>query len=245
MPIKKIYISPERRPAPHGKYWGMDVYEHDVCTEIAIMTAGLLNDIGFEVRVADPLPDVRQRVDEAVSWGADYYLPIHTNASTGGDREGKAQGPEVLAYGKQGGASWNACQLCYARLMAIYPRPTLRGVKTNNTFYEIISTPMLSVYPELAFHDNSEDAEWIINNKPLIAWSLAASVCDWYGVNVPPKPNKINDSNVGTTMSTEQYERRIAELEEENKRFRAAVDEYEIERNALQGLAVRILELLK
>lgn len=34
--MKKIYLSPERRPAPHGPYFGYPtLFEHDVTTSIA------------------------------------------------------------------------------------------------------------------------------------------------------------------------------------------------------------------
>ena len=39
----KIYLSPERRPAPHGSYFGYpNLYEHDVTTAIARKTAEAL-----------------------------------------------------------------------------------------------------------------------------------------------------------------------------------------------------------
>ena len=40
---KKIYLSPERRPAPHGPYFGHPgVWEHDVTVRIAEKTAAAL-----------------------------------------------------------------------------------------------------------------------------------------------------------------------------------------------------------
>lgn len=186
---KKIYLSPERRPAPHGPYYGFaGVYEHDVTSEIAEKTAGALVRCGFSVQTAAPAATLRQRVAQAVAWGADYYLPIHTNAATATLREGTARGPEVLAYGEPGGISWRACQMTYEALMEIYPGKTDRGVRKNTTFYEINSTPMLSVYPELAFHDNGLDAAWLVQNKQPIAEALTKAVCRWYGVEyLPPQ----------------------------------------------------------
>lgn len=133
--------------------------------------------------MAPPAATVRVRVAEAISWQADYYLPIHTNASSATPREGSARGPEVLAYGQPGGISWRACQMTYEELMAIYPAATTRGVRQNTTFYEINSTPMLSVYPELAFHDNGADAQWLVENQGEIAEALCRGVCRWFGVN--------------------------------------------------------------
>ena len=94
---KKIYLSPERRPAPHGPYFGYPgVWEHDVTVRIAEKTAAALRRCGYAVRIAAAEDPLRQRVAEGIAWGADYYLPIHTNASSSTTAEGKAQGPEVL-----------------------------------------------------------------------------------------------------------------------------------------------------
>ena len=77
--MKKIYLSPERRPAPHGPYFGYPtLFEHDVTTSIAQKTAAALTRCGFSVKMAPPAATVRVRVEEAISWQADYYLPIHT-----------------------------------------------------------------------------------------------------------------------------------------------------------------------
>ena len=184
---KKIYLSPERRPAPHGPYFGHPgVWEHDVTVRIAEKTAAALRRCGYAVRIAAAEDPLRQRVAEGIAWGADYYLPIHTNASSSTTAEGKAQGPEVLAYGAPGGVSWRACQMTYDALMELYPRKTARGVRQNTTFYEINKTPMLSVYPELAFHDNGADADWLLRNEGPIAEALTRAVCRWFGTGYRP-----------------------------------------------------------
>lgn len=180
--MPKIYISPENRVAPHGKYWGQDnIYENAICVDIATKVNHLLTKSGFDVKQGVTGVSIRERVAEAIDWDADYYLPIHTNACTSGDKEGTAQGPTVLYCGEKGSVSYNACNVMYKRLMEIYPYPKNRGIVPNTTFYEINSTPMLSVYPECAFHDNAKDADWLVNNTDKIATAIATAVCDWYG----------------------------------------------------------------
>ena len=67
--MKKIYLSPERRPAPHGPYFGYPtLFEHDVTTSIAQKTAAALTRCGFSVKMAPPAATVRVRVEEAISW---------------------------------------------------------------------------------------------------------------------------------------------------------------------------------
>lgn len=224
--MSKIYLSPERRPNPHGPYYGYPgVYEHDVCVEIGAYCAEALTRCGFEVKVADPAINIYQRVDEGIAWGADYYMPIHTNASTATLKEGTAQGPTVLRYGKAGGASDRACTMTYNRLMEIYPRKTKRGVYQRDEFVEIGRTPMLSVYPELAFHDNGADAQWLVENKKEIAEALCKGVCDWFGVTY--KAEEKTD-----------YDKLLAELEE-------LKDKYNTEHASAQALRGRILAAIE
>ena len=47
--MPKVYLSPERRPAPHAPYYGFPgVYEHDVCVEIGAYCADALTRCGFD-----------------------------------------------------------------------------------------------------------------------------------------------------------------------------------------------------
>lgn len=203
MPIK-VYLSPENRVAPHGKYAGYDdIYENEVAVAISALTKIELERCGFEVKEGITGNSIRNRVAEAIAWDADYYMPIHTNAS---GISGKGKGPEVLAYSKVGSKSYNASKLCYDRLMEIYPRKTNRGVVINNTFYEIISTPMLSVYPELAFHDDEIDAKWLVENKESIAAALCKGVCDWFGVEYVSV-----DNDKHSVQNVAEFEKLIAE----------------------------------
>ncbi len=173
---KIIYLSPERRPAPHGKYWGMEIYEHDVCCQIAVILKELLEYNGFTVLIAAPSDTLEQRVAQANAAKVDYYLPIHTNASGDGTSPGKASGAEVLYYNHP--ESIRGSQLMYNRLTMLYP--SRRGIKDYSSFYENRYTTMVSVYPELGFHDHPQDAQFIVNNIGELAKALAQGVCDYF-----------------------------------------------------------------
>jgi len=182
--VIKIYLSPERRTAPHGKFWQKELYEHEYCTELAQMTCDALTAKGFAVKIGKPQMAIAQRVDEAIAWNADCYMPIHTNASTDGLSQGRASGTEVFAFDHP--ASIKACGLVYSRLTALYP--SKRGVKITDSLYEVVNTPMLSVYPEIAFHDNPADIDFLLSRKRDIAQALCNGLCDYYGVTsaLPP-----------------------------------------------------------
>ena len=146
---KTIYLSPERRPAPHGKYWGMNIYEHDVCCEISEMMKPLLEGSGFSVIIANPTDTIEKRVAQANNLRVDYYLPIHTNASGNGMTPGTATGCECLYYGNVGGASYKANQLVYNELVKLYP--SKRGLKNGNAYYENKYTNLIVQYAHQVF----------------------------------------------------------------------------------------------
>ena len=52
----------------------------------------------------------------------------------------------------------------------------------TTTLVELRRTKAPAVLVEVAYHDNVEDANWIINNIEEIAENLALSVADFLGV---------------------------------------------------------------
>ena len=192
---KKVFISPERRPYPHGIYAYGNTDEHTQCYDIGERTKTELEAYGFDVFIAPRTWTLKQRVDYANANGFDYYLCIHTNAGGG-------TGTECLYYNHP--ASIKANRHVYDRLTALYP--SKRGLKDYTKFYENNSTKMVSCYPEVAFHDNPADAKFVVENKPAIAKALAQGVADYYSISEQaPEPPKQPDEQVEVTVTMEEY----------------------------------------
>ena len=102
----KIYIDQGHNPnPPNTGAEGNGLREQDITYEVGVRLAELLRQNGnFEVRLSRPTAStqlgnsnassLRARVDDANSWGADYFVSIHTNASV----QRSANGTEVLVY---------------------------------------------------------------------------------------------------------------------------------------------------
>lgn len=232
----KIFISPERRTAPHGRYWGMDVYEHDLCCGIADRLKKLLERNGFEAYIAPPAWTMEQRANYANQSGFDYYLCIHTNAAGSGAKEGTATGCECLYYGKPGGASHRANQLAYDEITRLYP--SRRGLKDGNAYAENRLTKMVSVYAELAFHDNGSDARWLVCHKGQLAEALCRAVCGYFGVEA------VTEDKEDAGDGGEAWER-IEELELHLATERNARQQAEQRANRAEGVIDRCAALLK
>lgn len=174
---KRVYLSPERRPAPHGPYAVGGTYEHIVCGEIAVLEKAALERCGFGVIIAPAAYSLEQRVKWANENNIDYYQAIHSNGA-----DGKATGAECLYYNHP--ASIKANRLVYDELVKLYP--SKRGVKDYTGFYENNMTKMVSCYPEIGFHDNPADARFIIDNKQQIAEALAKGICAYFDIAYIP-----------------------------------------------------------
>ncbi|MBE6674512.1 MAG: N-acetylmuramoyl-L-alanine amidase, partial [Ruminococcaceae bacterium] len=86
----KVYIDQGHNPnPPNTGAEGNGYREQDITYRVGQSLAELLRSNGnFEVRLSRPTPQtqlgtsnassLRQRVNEANSWGADYFISIHT-----------------------------------------------------------------------------------------------------------------------------------------------------------------------
>ena len=89
----KIYIDQGHNPKnPNAGAEGNGLREQDIVYKIGIELAELLRaNPNFEVKLSRPSSStqigssnsesLRLRVNEANSWGADYFISLHTNAS--------------------------------------------------------------------------------------------------------------------------------------------------------------------
>ena len=90
----KIFIDQGHNPTnPNAGAEGQGLREQDLVYEIGVLTADLLRqNPNFEVRLSRNSPDeilgttvgesLASRVSAANSWGADYFISLHANAST-------------------------------------------------------------------------------------------------------------------------------------------------------------------
>lgn len=172
--MREVRISPERRPLPHGKYVGVNYSEHQYCCELAELIKVRLEYNGFKASICDPNDTMETRVSKANRDKVDLYMPLHTNGSA----NGTATGTEVLYFNHP--ASIKAAKLMYENLTKLYP--SKRGVKDYSHFYENAYTNMVSVYPEIAFHDNPKDVEFLLGKKLEIADAITKSICQYFGM---------------------------------------------------------------
>jgi len=128
----------------------------------------------------DPALTVRGSVESSNAGNYDVHLALHSNAAPE-NLSGRIQGTDVFYY--QGSSQGEAlAQLIAANMRTIYPYPETVGTSPNTSMYELANTRIPAVLVEVAYHDNEEDAEWIISNIDNIARVMVLSLTQYFGI---------------------------------------------------------------
>ena len=171
--VKKIYLSPSSQPA--NKYAVGNTNEQEQCRKIALKTVEALKRCGFEAKtnVADGTT-MYDRVAESNAWKADAHIPIHTNAF-----DGNVAGFRGMYYSAAG----EGCKLVKAIVKTVGPITPggSDGVSAQPALYEIKNSHAPCAYLELGFHDNKEEAQYIIDHTEDLAEAICKGICNHYG----------------------------------------------------------------
>lgn len=202
---KKIYISPSSQPA--NTYAAGNTNEQVQCRKIALATVEALKRCGFEAmtNVTDG-KSMYDRVRESNSWGADLHVPIHTNAFNK-----KLKGTRMFCSSTTGNGG-KACKAILDVLAPLVPGES-DGIKAAS-YYEITATKAPCAYVEAAFHDNAEQAKWIIDHVVEIGEAICKGICNYYGVkyvasNSSAKPEKPKADTTEEKPATKDYLYRV------------------------------------
>ena len=168
----KIYLSPSAQPA--NLYAAGNTNEQVQCNRIAAAAKTALERCGFDVKKAPEGQSYQANVAESNAWGADIHVPIHTNAGGG-------HGPVVFVYSRTT-ARVSLAQPVYDALNAVVPTASKSGVQAKPGLYEVANSNCKCVYIECAFHDDTSEAKWIIDNTTLLGEEIARGLCKGTGV---------------------------------------------------------------
>ena len=172
---KVIYLSPSAQEYNIG--YGDFGSEEYRMNSIADIVEKLLKEQGYTVYRNNPNERLSQIVRESNEINPDIHVALHSNASGEGF---SAQGPEIFANRPNTPGDRLANQI-YNEIMQVYPDPTKgRGVLYTSSLYEIIRTNAPAVLLEVAFHDNPEDAQWIIDNESQIAQAIVSGINSYF-----------------------------------------------------------------
>ena len=168
---KKIFLSPSDQTS--NRYAYGNTSEAIQCGKIAVELEEALTRCGFEVRLMH-YQGMAVKCSVADDWGADLYIPIHTNACNG-----EVSGTRIYTYDYTG--EGRKAGLCvYHNLAPLTPGKS-DNISADAGLYEIRKPAAPTVYCECEFHDVPETARWIITHTTTIAEAICKGVCEYFG----------------------------------------------------------------
>jgi len=185
----KIFIDQGHNPVnPNAGAEGFGLREQDITYDIGIRLADLLNtDPNFDVKLSRNTPDAQlgssnltslsTRVNQANAWGADYFISLHTNAST----SPSASGTEGYAYSMNSEGYWLGDDIING--ISDYTGLKNRGMFVRPSLYVLRRTDMPSTLIEMGYISNQNDASLMSTQPDLFARGIYEGILRYFGIN--------------------------------------------------------------
>lgn len=190
MPI--IYLSPSTQ---ENNYYVTGGTEEQYMNLLADRMIPYLDASGIRYSRNTPSMTAASSIAASNAGNYDLHLALHSNAAPEG-RYGTVRGSLVFYYpgsiqGKR------AAEIFANNLRSIYPLPNLVRAEPTTTIGEVRRVRAPSVFLELAYHDNPDDAAWIQNNLDEIARNLVLSLTEYFGIPfLTPVPARMGTVDV-------------------------------------------------
>lgn len=174
--MPKIYLSPSTQEGNMYVTGGSEEYYMNLVAD-ALEPYLIANAIQFTRN----RPDMRVTQIQRESNAGDYslHLAIHSNAAPE-SQYGNLQGVDIY-YFPGSTAGKRAAEITADNFKVIYPDPNKVDIRTTTALGEVDNVKAPSLFIEIAYHDNVDDANWIINNIELIARTIALSLAEYFG----------------------------------------------------------------
>ena len=168
----KVFLSPSNQDG--NKYAYGNTNEMEQCGKIAYSCKSALERNGIDVMLMHS-EDMGTKVTRSNAWGADFYIPIHSNAYNGA-----VSGTRMFYY-SEGGEGHKMSKCIFNRLSPITPG-TSDNIQQSTGLYETRMPNAYTAYIEVDFHDVPSVAKWIIEHTSEIGEAIAHGVCDYAGI---------------------------------------------------------------
>lgn len=124
----------------------------------------------------------------------DLHLALHSNASAPSNY-GNTRGIIVFYYpGSSRGK--RAADLMATNLKSVYPLPNRVRSEATTSIGEVRQPRAPSVFIELGYHDNEDDAAWIKNHLDEAARAIVLALTEYFGIPfltpVPPRQGVVD-----------------------------------------------------
>lgn len=175
-----VYLSPSTQENNEG--YGNFGTEEERMNQVCDVVEKILKDHKVIIFRNKPSMSLKQVVADSNTCKPTIHFAIHSNAYNK-----KSRGCEVFCYKFKSDGHKLAIYV-YNQVSTITPSSD-RGVKQGFNFYgegkhmyEVAATTAPAALVEIAFHDNKEDAEWIIKNIELIGTRISIGILNYLGI---------------------------------------------------------------
>ena len=187
--MKRIYISPSSQE--ENLYAAGGTNEAEQCRRIALALVRELKRCGFDAKTdVTPGRTMYDRVAQSNVWKADAHIPIHSNAF-----DGKVAGFRGFAYAASG-EGYRLAGAIMETLAPVMPG-TADGLSAQPQLYEVRASDAPCAYLEIGFHDNPEEARFIIDHTGEIARAICMGICNHFGVEYVEEQSMFEDVKPG------------------------------------------------
>lgn len=166
---------------------GNGLREQDITYTVGAYLADLLSaDPRFEVRTSRNSPtevlgtsnatSLRERVNMANSWPADYFISIHVNSNT----NPAINGTEVYVYKPDSAPYYLAQDILDEIVRRVGTKDN--GVRINPGLYVLRRTNMPAVLVELAYISNTSDAQHLRDDQYQFAYGIYVGLLNYLGL---------------------------------------------------------------
>lgn len=194
MPI--IYLSPSTQ---EWNYYVNGGTEEEYMNLLADKMVPYLDASGIQYVRNTPEMTAAAAIRASNEGNYDLHLALHSNAAPEG-LYGQIRGIIVFYYpGSTEGR--RAAEIVAENLKNIYPLPDRVRAEPTTAIGEVRRVRAPSVFIELGYHDNPDDAAWVKNNLNAIARNIVSSLCQYFGIPfLEPRPARpaVVDVNWGS-----------------------------------------------
>lgn len=175
MPI--IYLSPSTQ---EGNQYVTGGSEEEWMNRLADAMVPYLDASGIQYVRNTPDMTAASSIRASNAGTYDLHLALHSNASAP-QNYGQTRGIIVFYYpGSINGR--RAATIMADNLKTIYPLPNRVRTEGSISIGEVRQPRAPSVFLELGYHDNRDDAVWVQNNLDSIARNLVLSLTEYFGI---------------------------------------------------------------
>ncbi len=180
--MKSMYLSPslQKHNIGYGNYGTEELRMNQLCDvlqkKLSVYPINVYKN-GRDMSMSTIVSDSNNN-------NVDLHLALHSNAGGG-------RGCEILVFSEKSKA-YSYAQKLYKYISLLTPSED-RGIKTRPDLYELKNTKSPAIIVEIAFHDNQEDAKFIMNSMEQIATALLSGILECF--NIPIVSTDVSEVN--------------------------------------------------